>query len=815
MIKWLFGSSKRAPAVSDASPPATPAPDATASAALGLQRHQAGHFAEAEALYREALAKDPDNVDAWHFLGVIALQRGDSAQAVQLISNALSRNAANAAACNNLGNALAAQGKKLDSLRAYVEAIALQPEFADALSNLGNAFRSLGKLEKAIGCYERALAITPDLRPAQASLSSAREELSQRSTPLPVQDDPIDAEMRRGLLLHTQGRIDEAIECYRAILALRADVAEAHFNLGNACKDRGRLDEGIASFQHALALEPDFPAAHVNVGSALLQQGRQQEALLCFRRAIVLDPELAEAHFNLGMACYRGGDLRSAKAALTRYLRSRPDDRAALLTLSEAHGRSNELDDAANFLERVLARSPNDAGAHNLLGNLRRNQARHAEALQHYELAILHDDHPVVAYQNLLFCMMCAGTSSAADIHARHVEFARRFEQPVLSRQPAAATTPDPQRRLRIGYVSPEFRSNVVGYYVQPILENHDRAAFEVHCYFTGSNRDDVTGRLSSLVDGWHDVHALSDDELASLIRAHQIDVLVDLCGHGPGNRILVFARRPAPVQVNYLDYSATTGLSSIDYRLTTAYCDPVGTSERFYSEKLFRLADAYWTYNPAIRAPISALPMQSNGHVTFGSFNMYYRLTSEVVDLWARLLVAIRNSRLAIVGVATGSTEAALVERMGRAGVARDRLSIYGLLSYEKYNELMGDVDVALAPFPYNGATTVMDCLWNGLPVVAKEGAETFSSRLGCSVLAELGLSGLIARDNDEYVRIATGLACAMPELIRLRGSLRQRLEESSLRDFPRFTRGLELAYRSMWKDWCARRNAPQPART
>ena len=806
MIKWLFGSSKQAPVVPDASPPATPTLDASASAALGLQQHQAGRLAQAEALYREALAKDPDNVDAWHFLGVIALQRGDPAQAVHLISNALSRNASNAAAHNNLGNALVALGKRLESLSAYVEAIALQPEFADALCNLGKVLRSLGKLEKAIGCYQRALAITPDLHPAQAGLKSALEEVAQRGAAPVPQADPSEADLRRAQSLQEQGRIDEAIECYRAILAQRAEVPEVHFNLGNAHKDQGRLDEAITCFQRALALAPDFAAAHANLGSAFLQQGGQREALACFRRAIALEPELAEAHFNLGIASYQGGDLRTAKAALTRYLRFQPEDRAALLTLGESYARSNELDDAASCLERVLADSPNDAAAHNLLGNIRRNQARHADAMRHYELAILHDDQPVVAYQNLLFCMMCANTCSAADIHARHVEFARRFEHPLLSQQPPAATAPDPRRRLRIGYVSPEFRSNVVGYYVQPILENHDRSAFEVHCYFTGSKRDEVTVRLASLVDEWHDVHARPDDEIASLIRAHKIDVLVDLCGHGPGNRILVFARRPAPVQVSYLDYSATTGLSSIEYRLTTAYCDPVGTSERFYSEKLFRLDDAYWTYNPALRASISPLPMQSNGHVTFGSFNMYYRLTSEVLDLWARLLVAIPGSRLAIVGVATGLTEAALVERLGRAGVVRDRLSIYGLLSYEKYNELMETVDVALAPFPYNGATTVMDCLWNGLPVVAKEGTETFSSRLGCSVLAELGLSALIARDNDEYVRIAIELASAMRRLIGLRGSLRQRLDESSLRDFPRFTRGLELAYRSMWRDWCAR---------
>ena len=792
------------------SSPAALTADSGRPAVLGLQQHRAGRLSEAEALYREALAKDADNVDAWHFLGVIAHQRGDPSQAVQLISKALSRNASNAAAYNNLGNALAALGKWLESLSSYLEAIALQPGYADALSNLGSAFRSLGKLEKAISCYQAALSITPDLRPAQANLKRALEELSQRGVAPAPQADPIDADIRRGIMLQTQGRIDEAIECHRRIVALRPEIPEAHFNLGNAYKDHGRIEEAIASFQQALALEPDFPAAHTNLGSALLQQGRQREALLCFRKAIVLEPDLAEAHFNLGLASYQGGDLPSAKSALTSYLRSQPNDRAALLTLGEAYSRSNELDEAAGCLERVLAVLPNDAVAHNLLGNLRRNQARHSDAMRHYELAILHDEHPVVAYQNLLFCMMCAGTYSAADIHARHLEFARRFERPLVSMQLPATATPDPGRRLRIGYVSPEFRSNVVGYYIQPILENHDRAGFEVHCYFTGLNRDDVTERIASLADGWHDVHLLSDDEIAGLIRAHKIDVLVDLCGHGPGNRILVFARRPAPVQLSYLDYSATTGLSSIDYRLTTEYCDPVGTSERYYSEKLFRLPDSYWTYNPAIRLPVSELPMKLNGHVTFGCFNLYYRLTGEVLDLWARLLGAIPNSRLVIVGVAAGSTEAALVGRLGRAGVTRDRISIYGLLSYQKYNELIGIVDLALAPFPYNGATTLMDCLWNGVPVVAKEGAETFSSMLGCSVLAQLGLPELIARDNDGYVRVAIELASAMPELARLRGSLRQRLEESSLRDFPKFTRGLEHAYHSLWKEWCASKKLP-----
>ena len=284
-------------------------------------------------------------------------------------------------------------------------------------------------------------------------------------------------------------------------------------------------------------------------------------------------------------------------------------------------------------------------------------------------------------------------------------------------------------------------------------------------------------------------------------MRADGIDILVDLCGHGPGNRILAFARRPAPVQVSYLDYSATTGLASMDWRLTTEYCDPPG-AERFYSEKLYRLKETYWTYNPPVTLPVAALPAAANGHVTFGSFNLYYRITAEVLDLWARVLGAVPRSRLVIVSVAAGSTQAALLERMARAGVAPERISIHGVVPYEEYHRLIGGVDIGLAPFPYNGATTLMDCIWNGVPVVAKAGGETFTTRLGPSVLATLGLEELIAGGPDDYVRIASGLASDRARLAELRQAMRGRLERSPLRDFAGFTRALEAAYGAMWRD-------------
>ena len=696
----------------------------------GLQHHGAGRLREAEALYRQALAEDPHNIDALHFLGVLALQRGDPGQAVVLISQALSRNPANPPACNNLGLALAAQGRRREAVSAWLEALALHPEFTDAARNLAENLRVL-------------------------------------------QPDP---------------------------------ASDAHFNQGNAYKDQGRVEEAIASYQKAVSLAPAFAAAHVNLGSALAEQGRHAEACLSLRKALVLEPELPAAWFNLGISAYRLNDLASAKAALARYLRAQPDERDALMLLGGIHFVFNELDEAAGCVERVLAGEPGFGGAHALMADVLRNQGRHREALRHYELAVAHAPHPVVAFQNLLFFMMCAPGFSAAELHARHREFARRFEQPLLSPAPPALRNGrEPGRRLKLGYLSPEFRANVVGQYMQPILEHHDRAQFELHAFFTGRARDSVTERIASLVDHFHDAGALSDEALAALVRSHQIDILVDLCGHGPGGRILAFARRPAPVQVSYLDYSASTGLSSIDYRLTTEYCDPTGVAEPYYSEKLYRLKDTFWTYNPSLRLPLTGLPMASSGNATFGSFNLYYRITSEVLDLWMRLLQAIPRSRLLIVGVPAGSAHAALLERLDRAAIARERVAIHGVVPYQKYNELMGEVDIALAPFPYNGATTVMDCLWNGLPVVAKAGAETFTTRLGCSVLASMGLSELIGADDEGYLRIAAGLAADAPRLAELRRTLRERLERSPMRDFAGFTRELEYAYRAMWKRWCA----------
>ena len=726
MFRWLLGNRK------PSQPAAAVAGTPTIEDALG--HHRAGRLAEAEALYRRILESDPGNIDAAHFLGVLAYQRGDLAQAAERISAALARNPANAPAQNNLGNVLDAQGRHDDALRCYLEALALEPDYADARSNLAAALA----------------------RRAGAGGTAAAE-------------------------------------------------ARAQVDAGNAHQDAGRLDQALACYERSVALAPHLTAGYLNAGSSIAQLGRPRDALPWFTKALALEPDLPEALYGLGMAASRAEDAPAAKAALARYLRLEPNDEPAMLALAEAHGLSFELDEARAWFERALKANPGRAGAHIGLGNVLRNQGRLADAIREYRLALERDPGAVVAYQNLLFCMMCTSAYSAREVYQEHLEFARRFDRPLPGPRASFLNAPDPRRRLRVGYVSPDLRRNIVGYYVEPILRHHDRDAFEVFCYHTGA-RDAFSEELAGLVGGWRDVGSLSDDAIAARVREDRVDILVDLCGHGAGNRILVFARRPAPVQASYLDYSTTTGLASIDWRLTTEYCDPPG-AEAYYSEKLYRLPGTYWTYNPPLRPPISAPPSRTAGHVTFGSFNLFYRITPDVIALWARVLLAVPGSRLVIVGVAEGSTQSALLAAFAAAGVEGGRVSAHSVVPFGKYNELLAAVDIALAPFPYNGATTMMDCLWNGVPAVALKGGETFYSRIGCSILEEAGLGRLIAGDGDDYVRIAADLAADAGERDTLRASLRGTMERSRLRDFAGFTRGLEAAYREMWTAWCASR--------
>jgi len=367
----------------------------------------------------------------------------------------------------------------------------------------------------------------------------------------------------------------------------------------------------------------------------------------------------------------------------------------------------------------------------------------------------------------------------------------------VFQRSPLAG------RRLRVGYVSPDFRRHAAAYFSEPILANHDRGQVEIYCYADVKREDDYTRRFRRMAEHWHSVVGLSDDAMAQLIREHEIDILVDLAGHTAGNRMLVFARRPAPIQVTYLGYPGTTGLTAMDYRITDCHTDPERIAEARYVERLVRLPDSMWCYRPPADMPeITPLPAPSRGYLTYGSFNSFNKVDPTTLELWAALLREQPNARLMLLTIPEGDVRQRLLRSFGEHGVDAERLTFHGRLPAVEFDRKILEADIALDPITVNGGTTTCESLWMGVPVISLTGTR-FLSRAGLSILRTIGMADLAAATTGDYLRIAAHFAGNLPLLAKIRSGLRARMAASPLTDEVRFTRNLESAYRQMWADW------------
>jgi predicted O-linked N-acetylglucosamine transferase (SPINDLY family) len=395
-------------------------------------------------------------------------------------------------------------------------------------------------------------------------------------------------------------------------------------------------------------------------------------------------------------------------------------------------------------------------------------------------------------------------SADPATVFAEHRAWSARHAEGLTA---AAAPHPNDrslERRLRVGYVSAHFRNHAVNFFVEPILASHDRSRFEVFCYSNVEFPDHVTAQLQTAVDHWRPIRNEPDDRVAQLIRDDAIDILIDLTGHIGENRLLVFALKPAPVQVTYIGYQNTTGMSAMDYRLTDERADPPGVTDRYYTERLVRLPRAFFCYQPGEAPAVSPSPANERGHVTFGSFNLFAKVNAQVIATWIEILARVPDSRLWVLANQGGYAEQKFAEQARARGVDPARVEIHARRPRAEYLRLVSGVDIALDPFPFNGHTTTCDAIWMGVPVVMLEG-DAYASRFGGSVLANVGLGELIANSPDQYVDIAVALANDGDKLARLRAELRPRMAASPLMDFVGFTRNLEAAYRQMWADWCA----------
>ncbi len=588
------------------------------------------------------------------------------------------------------------------------------------------------------------------------------------------------------------------------MLPAHPDRANAHITLGNALRKRGRLAEAEASFRSALRINPDLAAVHNVLGAILYDQGRLSDAQVSFSRALALKPDLASAYSNLGVTFFDAGRLREAEVCQRRALAIDPNSADAFSNLGSALWGQGRLIESEAACHQALAINPDHVVALSNLGNALQSQSRMIEAVAIYRRALRIDPDYVPARDNLLMAMQYVDGHSQAESFAEHLDYARRFEAPLKGGWSVHSNSRDPGKRLRIGYVSPDLRKHPVAYFVEPALTHHDRGAVDIHCYYSHAISDEVTLRLKSLTEHWRDLGSMTDAQAADRIRADGIDILVDLAGHTAGNRLLTFARKPAPIQVAWLGYACTTGLSAIDYRITDAHADPVGFSEPCYTEALWRLPHAFACYQPPSNSPdVAVLPASRQGNVTFGSFNNLIKLTPGVRALWSLVLLAVPGSRLMLksVSLAEAATRQQLIDDFAQLGVGEERLVLAsGDDTHAAHLDRYGSVDISLDPFPYNGTTTSFESLWMGVPVLTLAG-DRFISRQGISMLTNAGLTELVAHTPAEYVAIAVRLAGNLDHLANMRAGMRDRLVNSPLLAARRFTLDLEDAYRGMWR--------------
>ncbi|HET6520566.1 MAG TPA: tetratricopeptide repeat protein [Geminicoccaceae bacterium] len=667
--------------------------------------------------------------------------------------------------------------------RACRRALRLRPDEPSALNFQGVALGRLGRTAEAERCARRAVALRPDDPGCHANLANRLKE---------------------------SGRIEAALEGYRRALALDPDHAPALRNLARTLAETGRPAEALAPARRLAGLEPDDPSGWALLAELLARRHRYDEAIAAYHRALELDPDRPDRWLNLARMGLFGLRLDEVERAAGRVLAAAPGHAEATVLLANALYRRGILGRTRELLETVPPVGLHGANALNLLGIVLVRQARVEEGLAAFErVGALAPDAIELNMNRLLHANYDPERSPEA-LRRAHEAWAERFAAPLApAALPRITGARDPERPLRIGYLSPDFRRHSVAHFMAPLLHAHDRANFEAYCYAAVQREDSVTDELRARADGWRDVRLMGDAETAELIRADGIDILVELAGHTQDSRLPVCARKPAPVQIDYIGYPNTTGMAAMDYRLTDHWADPEGF-DAHYVETLIRLPRCFLCYGlPADAPEIGPPPMLRNGHVTFGSFNNLAKVNRRVVALWARVLARVPGSRLLIKASGTGDPETRdnVHARFRDAGVEPGRVEIVPYTATPaEHLAVYDEVDVALDTFPYNGTTTTCEALWMGVPVITLAG-DRHAARVGVSLLGAVGFTAGIARTPEEY-ELTAALLAGQPDLLAAaRRALRADMRRSPLCQARDHAAAVEEAYRAVWRLRCEAR--------
>jgi len=578
-----------------------------------------------------------------------------------------------------------------------------------------------------------------------------------------------------GEILYSLGELPGAVTCLARAEHLAPRLDEVARRLARARKEQRAAERHPAGAPSRRAPRETVARMLGALGTTLTDTPPFDTPVALLRRAVEVHPKLGVAYAHLGGVLIKADRLDEGIASLRRAIEIDPDDAPSRLNLGTGLVLQGQHADGIAQIRRAIALRPDDP-----------------------------------TYRSfLLFNLSFAPNPDPVALLEEAREWDRRHGVVLTAKAPAHPNDRAPDRRLRVGYVSPDFRMHCQRFFTVPLFSHHDREGFDVVLYSSVRRPDAITERLRGLASEWYDIGSLDDDAAAARIRSHRIDILVDLTMHMANSRLPLFARKPAPVQVAWLAYPGTTGLSAMDYRITDVHLDPpeLGTDVP-YTERSVHLPDTFWCYDPLVREPeVGPLPALAAGHVTFGCLNNFAKVSAGALQAWTRVLREVPDSRLLLLAP-PGDARRRTLESFEASGVARERVAFEASRPHEKYLATYRRIDVGLDPFPCNGHTTSLDAFWMGVPVVTLVGP-TAVGRAGLCQTRNLGLPELVARDPDEYVRIAVDLTRDRIRLGELRATLRARMEASPLMDGARFARNLEAAYREMWRRWCAEAEA------
>lgn len=818
-----------------------------------LALHKQGRYEEALLAYDALVAGDPEDADAIHLGGVAAHQLGRYEEAAERIAQAIELDPQSAEFRVNLAESLRMSGKTLAALEQYRRAAELSPDLVVIWRNLGLIQQIHGAFPQAAGAWRRALELTPDDAEARnnygvtlRSLGKVADAQEQFTLALQLRPDFIEAHENLARTALDQGEPQLAVEYAERLAAARpeeagphaflaailnhaaqpieamraareairidASCAAAHFNLGLVFEGL-RLFEGAAiAYARAAELEPDRFAPHINLGLALLAIGEMDRATAAFEAGSKLDEQNADCWYNLAIAHERAARYDAAVNAVQKALALDADAPRALTLLGALYLKQGKQVDAEALFRRALEIRPDFMEGWSNLGAMHGDGGNLPEAVAALREGLSHRPDAFSTGHVLLMYLNCLPDLPPDELFREHVRWAQRLRKALGPPFSAFTNDPSPDRPLRIGYVSPDFRGHSVAFFFTGLITSHDRAKVKVICYDTATCPDALTRQYRAAADEWHRVVRLPAAQFAEKVREDRIDILVDLAGHTAENSLPMFAHGAAPVQVSYLGYSNTTGLDNVHYRIVDELTDPEGPADALATERLVRVPGPFIAYMPGAhtREP-GPLPAERNGYVTFTSFNMLNKVNQRVIDSWSALLQSVPGSKLLLKAIGLGDESRrdqyrrAFVER----GIDPEQLELLARVPrHDDHMAVYDRCDIALDPFPYNGTTTTCEALWMGVPVVTQLG-QRHAARVGASLLTAVGLSELVAPDTASYLELARALAADLPRLADLRRGLRARMLSSPLMDAPRLVRELETVYGEMWKSWCGSRRS------